>query len=80
MILVTGGMGYVGQFLLREMAQQKLTVRCLIRPGKPKQKLLQLEQWGMEGPRVPFTMDSPGTAAAAELQFQLSAATVAPAP
>ena len=48
MILVTGGMGYVGQFLLREMAQQKLPVRCLIRPGKPKQKLLQLEQWGME--------------------------------
>ena len=48
MILVTGGMGYVGQFLLRELAQQRLTVRCLIRSGKPKGKLRQLEQWGME--------------------------------
>lgn len=48
MILVTGGMGYVGQFLLRELAQQKLPVRCLIRLGKPKEKLRQLERWGME--------------------------------
>jgi len=48
MMLVTGGMGYVGQFLLRELAQQKRSVRCLVRPGKPKEKLHQLEQWGME--------------------------------
>ena len=48
MILGTGGLGYVGQFLLRELAQQKLPVRCLIRPGKPKEKLRQLERWGME--------------------------------
>ncbi|MGB1891367.1 MAG: NAD-dependent epimerase/dehydratase family protein [Candidatus Latescibacterota bacterium] len=48
MMLVTGGMGYVGQFLLRELAQQKRSVRCVIRSSTTNEKLRQLEQWGME--------------------------------
>ena len=48
MMLVTGGMGYVGQFLLRELAQQKRSVRCVIRSCATNEKLRQLEEWGME--------------------------------
>ncbi len=47
MILVTGGTGYVGGFLLRELAQQDESVRCLVRPGKAAEALRPLRDWGM---------------------------------
>lgn len=47
MILVTGGTGYVGRFLLRELARQQQSVRCLVRPGKSEETLRPLRDWGM---------------------------------
>ena len=48
MILVTGGTGYVGQFLLDALAQGNAQVRCVVRPGKPKSALERLRRYGME--------------------------------
>ncbi len=47
MILVTGCTGYVAGFLLRELARQDESVRCLVRPHKPEESLRPLREWGM---------------------------------
>jgi nucleoside-diphosphate-sugar epimerase len=42
MILVTGGSGYVGRFLLKRLAQQPERVCCLLRPGRERGAIEQL--------------------------------------
>lgn len=48
MIVVTGGLGYVGSFLLEHLDFEKERVCCLVRPGKSKSALSALRETGVE--------------------------------
>ncbi len=48
MIVVTGGMGYVGGFLLERLAGCGERVCCLVRPGKPAPALAALREMGVD--------------------------------
>lgn len=47
--LLTGGTGFVGASILRELLQQGWDVRCLVRPGSPRDNLQGLEVETAEG-------------------------------
>lgn len=48
MIVVTGGMGYVGGFLLEKLAGYKERVCCLVRPGKSESALAAMRARGID--------------------------------